>query len=873
MKNKTIFTLLTLVTFFGLFQPTNAQVRAIYDRGAAGLGQELNRIATSASVMHIAAHPDDEDSDLLSYLARHDHARTVYLALNRGDGGQNVIGDELFESLGVIRTEELLQARRLDGGEQMFTRVMDYGFSKQRSEAARIWGENLVLGDMVRAIRIFRPLVIISRFAGIPRDGHGQHQLAGYLSPIAFKAAADPNMFPEQLKEGLQPWKALKFYRSDGFRPDPKDPPTLTINTGQYDPLLGRTYAEIALEGRSQHKSQEMGTVEYRGKVVSGVKLVDSYVKVPEKESDVFDGINTTLTGYAELEGNGAEAYTKEMTAAQNAINEAIAKFDQDTPAAILPLLVEGYKHARAAAESTKSPILKDFAQRKANDFADAVKRASSIVIDALSDVETINPGGSTKVSVKIFAPENAKLSVKSVSIDAPSGWKSAKADAPTFDPRDFRRRDEIARSSSYFEVTAPNNAQITMPYWLRNPVDSHFLYDWSTAGDSKNMPFAPPLLEAKTALTINGETFEYTQPVEYRYADDIRGEIRRELNVVPKVTIGLESDLLIAPKADTASTYNVVITAKNNTPAGISGKLKLDLPKGWKSKPDSGNFSLPNSGNSTAVTFDVTIPRTAKIGDYPIRAYAEVDGKQFDQEMKVIEYPHIQTHCVYKNAVLNAEVINLKVAPVKVGYIMGSGDKVPDALKRLGVSVTILDKRELSVGDLNRFDTIVVGVRASQVRPDFVANNGRLIDFMKNGGTLIVQYQRNDYVERGLAPYPVEMNGNARTVDENAKVTILDPKATIFNYPNHITDADFNNWVQERHLYSMTGWGKEYKPLLESHDEGEGEIKGGMLEANVGKGKYIFTSYSWFRQLPKGVPGAYRIFANMISQPKAPKE
>ncbi len=362
------FILLIIFVGSGLPLATKAQVRPIYNNGAIGLGQMLKRLQTTSSAMHTGAHPDDEDSGLLAYLARKDQARTSYLALNRGDGGQNVIGDELFEPLGVIRSEELLQARRLDGGEQLFTRVMDYGFSKKREEAARIWGEELTLGDMVRAIRLFRPLVIISRFNGTPADGHGQHQLAGYLTPIAFKAAADPKMFPEQLKEGLTPWQVKKLYVSQSFQQNANNLPTLTINTGEYDSLIGRSYFEISMEGRSQHKSQEMGVLELRGKQTSGMRLVENLGNKTEKESSVFDGLDTSIKGIAALTNNSEETFAKKLAELQETAEMALKSYEPFAPQKLIPILGKGYKQAVDAEWSTRNPDSKILLRQKQNE-------------------------------------------------------------------------------------------------------------------------------------------------------------------------------------------------------------------------------------------------------------------------------------------------------------------------------------------------------------------------------------------------------------------------------------------------------------------------------------------------------------------------
>lgn len=882
-KRFTVFYLLILLCGSNALR-TTAQVRPVYDMGAIGLVQLLKRLPTTASVLHTGAHPDDEDSGLLAYLARHDQARTAYLSLNRGEGGQNVIGNELFEPLGIIRTEELLQARRLDGGHQLFTSVMDYGFSKTRAEAARIWGEKQVLADMVRAIRQFRPLVIISRFSGTPADGHGQHQLAGYLTPIAFKAAADPNQFPEQIREGLRPWQAKKLYVSEGFSPDSNKVPSLIINTGEYDPLIGRTYFEIAMEGRSQHKSQEMGVLELRGKQRSGLNLLESVAAKTVDETDVFSGVDTSIKGLAKTFNLQENFLNGELSDIQNAAEKALKDYQALNPAKAVPALADGLKAIREARREIKEKLntnqsdsLKDIdfilAQKDA-EFTKALQMASGIVADALSESETIVPGDSTVVAVRVFG---VGAQIANVSLSAPDGWLFEKIAEPQRQATGFRPRYEDADSANYFKLTAPPTAEYTQPYWLEKP-RKNFTFDWTAEDEAKNMPFQKPLVTANVVMNIAGQQITVERPVEYRYADDIRGELRRDLNVVPAVSVGLESDLLIVPVAPRPQNQRIVMTITNHAPRETSGTAKLNLPARWKANPASATFALKKQNEKTALVFDVTVPANAKIGEYALTASAQVDGKVYDQTMRETAYPHIQTHRRYTKADVTAKVLNLKVAPVKVGYVMGSGDTVPEAIKRMGLSVTMLNDVDLSTGDLSKYDTIVIGVRASQVRPDLVANNGRLLDFVKNGGTLIVQYQQQEYVNQNLAPYPVKMdmqvNGtqrisNVRVTDENAPVRILEPQNPIFNYPNKINADDWKNWVQERNLYNLTSLDPRYTPLIESHDAGDPESTGGLVYAKIGKGNYIYNSYSFFRQLPKGNPGAYRLFANMLSLPK----
>jgi len=891
LKKYTAFLLLFLLVGFN-FSKTIAQVRPIYDLGASGLAQKLKRLQTTASAMHTGAHPDDEDSGLLAYLARREQARTAYLSLNRGEGGQNVIGQELFEPLGVIRSEELLQARRLDGGQQFFTSVMDYGFSKKREEAARIWNEKAVLADMVRVIRLFRPLVVISRFSGTPADGHGQHQLAGHLTPIAFKAAADAKQFPEQLQEGLYPWQAKKLYVGQSFVQNAQNVPTLTVNTGEYDPLIGRSYFEIAMEGRSQHKSQEMGSLELRGRQTSGVRLLESNGAKVEIERSVFDGIDTSITGITKLVGLTDSFIDSELGAVQSAVSKALISFDALNPGKIVQPLTEGLREIRKARREVaeragrgQTIALADadfLLAQKEQEFSEALQMAGGVVVDALSDTETIVAGDSTSVAVRVFAPEGTTVKVNSANIRVPQGWKADNAPEPLpAANQGFRPRNESALNAYFFTLSTPVNASPTQPYWLKSP-RQNYTFDWSKSDVEKNMPFQSSLATAEVKMNIGGEEIIVTKPVQYRYADDIRGELRRDLNVVPMVGISLDSNLLIAPASPKAQRQRIVMSVTNNAPRETKGTASLDLPSGWRAIPSSANFELKNKGDKTAIAFDVLIPANAKADSYRIAAKAGVGNQTFNQTMQEIAYPHIQTHRHYLPAEVSAKVVNLKVAPVRVGYIMGTGDQVPAAIRRMGLNVTLLGEKDLSNDDLSKFDTIVVGIRAAQVRPDFVANNNRLLDFVKNGGTLIVQYQQQEYIRENLAPFPAKMdmvmNGtqrisNVRVVDENAPVRILAPNHPLFNYPNKINNNDFANWVQERNLYNFSTFDERYSPLLESHDAGEPESNGGMVYARIGKGNYIYNSYSFFRQLPNGVTGAYRIFANLLSLPKAPRK
>lgn len=919
-----------------------AQVRPIYSSGTAGLVHLLERLQTTASLLHTGAHPDDEDSALIARVARGDNGRVAYLSLNRGEGGQNIIGQELFEALGVIRTEELLQARTLDGGEQFFTTAFDFGFTKTLDEAAKKYGEERILGDMVRTIRLYRPLVLVSRFTGTPADGHGQHQLAGKLTPLAFDAAGDPARFPEQLTEGLRPWQPRKLYVGQSFRPDAAKEATLRVPTGVYDPLLGRTFFEISMEGRSQHKSQEMGMVERRGPQFSGLRLLKvvpsgasasggaasgtaasgrgaKAMGVAAKpgasdaragagvsasgaaataaaasrgattgaaadsgaltEIGLFDGLDTSLAGLPALVGLPAGALRAPLAAMQKASAGALTALDVTAPAKIIPTLAAGLTATRDARKqlaslsgaSAQARGDADFVLAlKESEFEDALVRASGLVVDVLANTETAAPGEAVHASVHIYVPDGSAVTLAPSTLDAPQGWQVASGAEPKKDdPNDFMARffRETPTRSDAFTVQVPADAPFTQPYWLATKRQGN-VFDW-TDPKTKNLPFAPAFITGVVHATIGGVPVAVHRPLQYRFADSIRGEIRRDFNVVPALAVAFDQQLDVVSLSSLGQARRVVLRIQNQTLATGKGVARLRAPEGWKVDPAEAAFSVSARGERDALVFQVTPAPGTKEGLYQIAAEARIDGRSYQTAMRTVAYPHIQTHRLYDAALEQVRVLDVRVAPVRVGYVMGSGDLVPDAIKRLGLDVTLLHEEDLSAGDLSRFDTIVVGVRASESRPDFVANNGRLLQFARDGGTLIVQYQQPDFVARHLAPFPATMA--SRVTDEEAKITMLQPQHPLFNFPNTIGEADWQSWVQERNLYAFSTFDPQYVPLLETQDPGEPPQRGGALYARLGKGHYVYTSYAWFRQLPAGVPGAYRLFANLLSLPKAP--
>ncbi|MFK7865527.1 MAG: PIG-L family deacetylase [Pseudohongiellaceae bacterium] len=857
---------------FALTAPAWSQVDAIYDQGNNALVRLLGRLQTTASVLHTGAHPDDEDSALVAYHARGLNARTAYLSLTRGSGGQNIIGAEQSDALGIIRTEELLQARRLDGAQQFFTRANDFGFSKYGSEASRVWPENEILEDMVRSIRAFRPDVVVSRWNGSPSDGHGHHQFSGYLTPLAVKAAADPARFPSQLAEGLQTWQVQRLFLGSRSNSGVAEGRGLSINTGQYDPIAGKSFFEIGMQGRSQQKTQQMGSLELLGDQHSFLQLSETSFDVSNVQDSVLDGIDTAISGLIRYESSPSADFIDLIENLESVNRSLLENFDAFAPSALLDDLAQGYELAKAARELAQAADTRRLLDEKLAEFEAAMVLAAGVRIDALIESETLVPGSVTKVAVRLFNLDSSRVSFRSSHVNGPTTWVVSQIEQQQLANEIGRRRQDSADHESNFLIEVPTNYPSTQPYWLESPRESA-AYDWEDAGDAKTLAFAIPLLNAGVILEIAGIEIEVVREVQFRELNRIRGEVRRRIDVVPKLSVEPATDLAVIPVSDSSKPIELLLTVRNNSNENVNGSAQFSLPHGWTLEPSFSEFALEPAPATATLSFKITLPDDLEAGEYRLVASARTGSDVYQQSMQKIAYPHISSHRAYSEAATEIEVVDVTVADVNVGYIMGSGDLVPDSLRRLGVNVDLLSDSEITTGDLSHYDVIVVGIRASQTRSAFVASNQRLLNYAEQGGTLIVQYQQPDFAQQNLAPFQVSMEKNIRVVDETAAVTILEPDHPVFSFPNRITAEDFEGWVQERSNYNFTSFDSEhYVPLTEAHDEGEAASEGAMLYAPLGEGHYIYTAYSWFRQLPNGVAGAYRLFANMLSLSEAPK-
>ncbi len=850
------------------------------DRGASGTWQKLLKLKTTASLLHTTAHPDDEHGGVLTWLSRGQGARVALVSLTRGESGDNAIGSELFDALGLVRTEELLIAAEHYGLDELyFATLTDYGYSKRLDEALGKWGREAVLRDLVRVIRMTRPLVLVSRFQGTERDGHGHHQAVGLVSLEAFDLAGDPEAFPEQIEAGLRPWRPLKLYIG-GVRENENW--TIRTNSGEYSPWLGSSYQDLSNLGLSYQRSQMAGRRrESAGDVFGYYQRVKTLVDVPEKEKSFFDGIDTSLTGLFSALGRPERAGAREALATiEEEVDAALEAYSLATPVAVVPALARGLAATRAAVRLlADEPEAVFVLARKKIQFQDAIHTALGLSFDAGArpgdyedpsgpfaswmpppTLEPVTPGQSFGVRARLINPSGVGIDLEEIALETGPGWSvTRRGDAP---PATLGRNE---RATQDFAVTLAEDAAVSRPFFGRDSVQQpgYDLLDPSQFGQAAQSPAAV----AVARYRVEGVPVTLRQVVTRREARLPYGYENRELMVVPEIGLRVHPMSAIVPLGAADKTVEIEVGLVNGWHGEINGELTLRLPEGWTAEPTSHAFRFGQAGERAEYPFTVAIP-ALEDRDYQIRAVAAARGKEFSVGYDIIEHRDLETRYLYHPAVATVRGIDVDVVPgLTVGYVMGVGDQVPAGIAQLGADVELLDGTALSTGDLSRFDAIVTGTRAYAVREDLRTYNRRLLDYARDGGNLIVLYNTQELVPNQHAPFPGELTRRAEEVsEEDSPMTILAPDHRVLNWPNKITLADFDGWVEQRGSKWWSEWDPAYTALLETHDTAQEPQKGGWLYAPYGKGHYSYFAYAMHRQLPYGVSGAYRLFANVLA-------
>ena len=864
-----------------------AQLEPPSSGGAVAVDQELRMLGHYKRVLMIGAHPDDEDTELLTVLVRGMGAEAAYLSLNRGEGGQNLIGSELGEALGLLRTEELLAARRLDGARQYFTRAYDFGYSKSVAETWQHWPRDTILKDVVRIVRRFRPQIIVSIFSGTPRDGHGQHQAAGWAAQEAFRAAADSTRFPELFQEeNLLPWIPLKLYRSTRFD---STATTLTLNGGVLDPAVGKSYHQIAMAGRSLHRSQDMGRLQEIGPSKVRLALVED--RTSAGAGGLFAGIDTTIAAMplGERRGSGSAELIRALPAPE--LSRYSAAIDSVLEArGNLPRQKQLLARAARDLERTisvppqASPARRGVYYTRGIELEDQLGHLNAaawhlgrVVFDAVVDDDRAVTGQMLRWTLSAWnASDQTRIADMRAAECIPLGECRSPDQEPA--PQTITPGQVGTLSLEYPVLDQPP----TTPYFLARPRDGD-LYRWPDEPDgvhpTGSQPFGEPF-ESPTFLgsvEVNAgqsDSLGASRLVEavYRFNDQARGEVRRPVTVVPRIDVKLDPATELWP-LNSAAPHRFTVTLTHGARDTTAGTVSLRLPRGWP-PATAQRFRFTRENERESFAFDVKPPAKLQAGSAVIHAVArDTGGVEYELGVFTVDYPHIRPRSYTKPARADLQVAPLALPRAsRIGYVRGAADRVPEALGGVDVAVTLLTPGLLERGNLDRFDAIVVGPRAYEIDPALVENNRRLLQYARRGGLVIVQYQQHQFFNGGFAPYPMKVGGtnppvsHDRVVDENAPVRLLAPTHPALRSPNRLGPGDWKGWVQERGLYFARSWDRRYRPILETHDPGEAQLSGGLLIATVGKGTYVYTGLSFFRQLPAGVPGAFRLFANLLA-------
>jgi len=820
----------SLVIFLLTFQTINAQQPQ--KPNSVEIYNQIQKLNFLGSVLYIAAHPDDENTRLISYFSNETKARTAYLSLTRGDGGQNLIGSQLRELLGVIRTQELMEARKIDGGEQLFTRANDFGFSKNPEETLEIWDKQKVLADIIFAIRKFQPDVIINRFDHrTSGNTHGHHSASAILSVESFMKANDPSVFPEQL--GLvQPWQTKRqffnpswwFYGSKEKFAAADKSNFVTIQTGVYYPSVGKSNQEISALSRSCHQSQGFGSTGSRGEDTEYLELING--ELPKDKSSVFNGIDTS---WNRLKGGKPIG---------ELLSKITSEFDFKNPSASIPDLVKAYSMMQALDENHWKPI-------KSEEIKNVIASCAGLYLEAGANIQEITP--TSRLLISVEAINRSPIAMQLTSLTTLPGSKNT--------PQNLVLNNNVLQNIP-LQMQLPAAIDYTQPYWLKEK-GTEGMY---TVADQKNIGIPDIIREVKVVfnMQINGVEIPFERTVIYKYNDKVKGEVYNYLDIVPDVTTSILNKVSLFT---TTKKKYIAVKIKAGKDA-VKGDLQLELPKNWFVVPKSIPFSLDKKGKEQMVYFEVTPPNSQE--EAVAKSVAIIDGKRYEEEQIIIDYGHITKQQVLQPAEAKFIRLDLKTEEKKIAYIMGAGDDVPNSLRQMGYKVTLLHPEEIAPEKLEGFDVVMTGIRAFNTVDILMNKLNILYDFVKSGKTMIVQYNTPDLVY-SIAPFDMHLSQD-RVTDENAEVRFLAPNHPVLNYPNKITAQDFQGWKQEQGLYYPNSFDKAFTAILSSNDKGESPKNGALLIAPYGNGNYVYTGLSLFRELPEGVSGVYKLLANIIS-------
>lgn len=841
---------------------------------------KLKQLATGKSVLHIGAHPDDEEIGLLSYFSFKHYARTIYWSATRGEGGQNRINSYAGKALGIYRTWESLYARQEDGAECLFGPFIDFGFSKNAQETFAKWGKKRVVRELVRAVRLVQPQVVISRWEGTPGDGHGQHQATAQALYQAIEEAADPDL----RLHGLFPWRTPKFYLSANKTIYPTGEPDLKlektgflkINTGEYSPLLGCTYQEQAWSAYGSHRTQGLTVLPAPGDFYYYLKNISNPL---QPESDFFEPLETGLPGIFSGISSVPDTVLRLLHKIQSLTEEAVSDYSPEQPAKSAPLLFEALHRMKSirtgltgetCSENEKLAMFQAM-ERKIRAFEEAIALCLGLRLESICTRARVTPGESVWITNRLWKSTGAEVDRTSFQLTVPDDWTAEKIEDPEI-------LEEVSPSMAVYEVFIDSGAELSSAYWLKTPANGSV---YECPDDAfQCLPFGPALLTARCTVSAGGQEIAVTSPALHRKSFP-GGHRSLPLMVVPPISLHPEFDRKICTVSDSPQTFSLKVTARSNDeerPA--TGTLQLENRQGWNISPDSVYISLPKINEAATSEFEITLPAGTPEGKYQLCYTIRCRGRDYSVVLTPVRMgapglpdPENPGTCIKEEFIVSPARVDICLVHARLregqtcGYIRGAKEETLSVLQSVGVNIAPLDDAFIAHGNLSAYDSIVIGPNAYLLRAHLAENSHRFQEYVENGGTLIVQYHTFDYQGQGFAPYPFSYSRpHDRVTDETAEMTILEPDHPIFSFPNPIVPDDFNNWVHDRGLYFFGAYDSRYQPLLSCADPGEPQKTGGLVTCRYGKGIYLYTGYSLYRQLPAGVPGAFRLFFNMLS-------